>query len=120
MARWESVRFHVLHLGQSFGDLLFDLGQLEPLASSEETPILEHVVALRMKGPEASLARPVGPTRNLYKTVIERKIVPQRVLPPLRVFPIERKPVHYELVDVTEGQHLIRRSLDGHCRQRNV
>ena len=92
-------------------------GHLEPLPSPEEAPVLEHIPAQGVQGPVGALARPVGPARDLDKTVVEGQIVTQRVLPTLRVLPVVGEAVHDELVDLAERQHLLGRALNRHSRE---
>ncbi len=73
-----------------------------------------------MQGPEAALSRLVGPPGDLDEAVVEGKVVPERVLPALSVLTVIRETVHDELVDVTEGEHLLRGALNGHGGQRDV
>ena len=60
-----------------------------------------------MESPVGALARPVRPSRDLDKAVVETEVVPERVLPALSVFPVVGEVVHDELVDLGEGQHLL-------------
>lgn len=94
-------------------DLLF-LGALEPLLSPEVAAVLEHVGRVRMQGPEAPLSRFVGSPGHLYEAVVETEAVPDGVLPPLLVLAVIREGVHYELVDLREGEHLGGVVVDGH------
>lgn len=73
-----------------------------------------------MKSPEASLTRLIGSPGYFQKAVIEAQVVPQRVLPTLRVVPVEGKMIHNKLVNFAEREHLLRRALYGHCSQRYV
>lgn len=41
-------------------------------------------------------------------------------MPALSVLAVIRETVHDEFVDVAEGEHLLRRALDGHGSQRDV
>lgn len=59
-------------------------------------------------------------TRYLDETVVERQIVPERVLPSASILPIVREPIGDELVDLGERQHLIPRRPDRHRCQRDV
>lgn len=75
----------VLHVGGGIDDprlipavirsRLEDLAQvlrlLEALATAQEATVLEHVAALRVQRPVATLARPVGPSRQLDEAVVE-------------------------------------------------
>jgi hypothetical protein len=94
--------------------------RLEPLSAPQEAAVLEHVPTHWMQGPVAALARPVWAAWDLDKTVIEGQVMSQRVLPSLRVLPVIREPIHDELVDLAQRQHLLLGPLYGHCRQSNV
>lgn len=59
-----------------------------------------------MEGPEGALTWLVRCTRYLDEAVVEGQRVPDRVLPPLLVLAVEREQVHYELVDLRQGEHL--------------
>lgn len=93
---------------------------LEALPAPQKAPVLEHVSAVGMQRPEAALPGLVRPPGDFDEAVVEGKVVAQRVLPPLRVLPVVREPVHDELVDLAEGEHLLRAALDGHGRQGDV
>ena len=67
-----------------------------------------------MESPVGALARPVRPSRDLDKAVVETEVVPERVLPALSVFPVVREVVHDELVDLGEGQHPLLAVVEGH------
>jgi len=54
------------------------------------------------------------------ETVVVRQRVPDGVLPPLLVLPVERILVHDELVDLGQREHLVWRLLYGHRDQRYV
>lgn len=53
-----------------------------------------------MQGPVGALSGPVGPPRDLDEAVVEGEVVPQRVLPSLRVATVIRKPLRDEAVDI--------------------
>ena len=108
---------HLLHTLQS---LLHKLGHLESLPAAQEASVFEHIPAHGMQRPVAAFPRPVRSARYLDKAIIERQVVSERVLPPLRVLPVVRKPVHDELVNVWQGQHFFRRALDCHGSQGDV
>lgn len=93
---------------------------LEAFPAPQEAPVLEHVSAAGVQSPEAALAGLVRPTGDLDEAIVEREVVAQRVLPALRVFPVVREPVHDELVNLAEWEHLLRAALDGHGRQGDV
>jgi len=87
----------------------------ESLAAPQEAPVFEHVTAAGMESPEAAFPRLVRSSRDLNEAVVEGKVVAQGVLPALRVISIIRKPVHDELVNFAEREHLLRATLNGHC-----
>lgn len=93
---------------------------LEALPPPQKTPVLKHVSAARVQSPETALTGLVRSAGDLDEAVVEGEVVAQGVLPPLRVLPVVREPVHDELVNVTEGEHLLRAALDGHGRQGDV
>ena len=80
---------------------------LEALPSPQKAAILEHVPAVRVQSPETAFPGLIRPPRDLDEAVVEREVVSQGILPPLGVLSIIRKPVHDELVNVTQGQHLL-------------
>lgn len=43
--------------------------------------------------------------------------MPKRILPSLRVLPVVREPIRYELVDLGQRQHFFGRVPYGHRRQ---
>lgn len=86
----------------------------ESLAAPQEAPVFKHITAVGMESPEAAFPRLVRSPRDLNEAVVEGKVVAQGVLPALSVFSIIRKPVHDELVDFAEREHLLRATLNGH------
>lgn len=93
---------------------------LEAFLAPQVTAIFEHVARLRVQRPERALARLVGGAGHLDEAVVEGERMPDRVLPPLLVLPVEREQVHDELVDLGQGEHFGGRILDGHRDQRDV
>jgi hypothetical protein len=53
-----------------------------------------------MQGPVGSLSRAVGPPRDLDEAIVEGGVVPQRVLPALRVAALVRETFRDEAVDI--------------------
>ncbi len=92
----------------------------ESLATPQEAPVFKHLPAAGMESPEAAFTRLVRSPRDLDEAVVEWKVVAKRVLPALCVFPIKRKPVHDELVNFAEREHLLRATLNGHSGERNI
>lgn len=94
-----------------FGDChccgVFDMTvQLKPLPASQEATVFEHITTRWMQCPIGAFSRSIGTTRYLDKAVVEGQIVAKRVLPPLCVFAIIRKPIHYEFIDFVKCKHL--------------
>lgn len=73
-----------------------------------------------MQCPVGALARSIRPPGDLYKAVVEGEVVPERVLPALRVPAVVREAVRDEPVYVRQRQHLLRAAPDRHRRQAYV
>lgn len=73
-----------------------------------------------MQRPKGSLAGFVRRARHLDETVVKAQGMPDRVLPALLILPIEREQIHDELIDLREGQHLVRCILYRHGDQADV
>ncbi len=56
---------------------------LEPLASTEEGAVVEHVIAVGVEAPVAPLTRLLVVTRHLHEALVQGQVVPDRVLPAL-------------------------------------
>lgn len=93
---------------------------LEPLLAPQVAAVLEHIAAVRVQGPEGSLARLVRRARHLDEAVVEAERVPDGVLPALLILPVEREQIHDELIDLREGQHLVRCVLYRHGDEADV
>ena len=135
---WQGVQWRILdrgrrggggghHLGQvcdgaEFRIQLFFLFSLEsePLPPPEQGAVLEHLDGLGVECPVGALARPVWSPGNLDEAVIEAEIVSEGVLPPLRVLPVIRKPLHDELVNLRQRQHPLGAVVEGHGCQGDV
>ena len=96
------------------------VGDLEALAPAQVGAVVEHVLGLGVQRPVVALARSAGLARLLQETVVQRQVVPNRVLPLLVLGAVERKLVAYELVDVAERQALPVRVEDCHGDERDV
>ena len=84
-------------------------------ASSPVVPLIKDLIKVGVKHPVVAL--PLGPslTRYLDKAFIQRQIVPDRVLPPLRVLTlVVRELVPYPVVDLAQLQLLVRALSYGH------
>lgn len=108
------VVVEVVHHGGALAGHVLSAQHLEALPSPEEAAVFEHVPAVRVQSPEAAFPGLVGPPRDLDEAVVKGEVVSQGVLPPLGVLSVIREPVHNELVDVTQRQHLLGRVLDCH------
>ena len=56
---------------------------LKAFPPPEERPIVEHVVAVRVKAPVAALPRLLVVPRHLHEALVQREVVTDRVLPTL-------------------------------------
>lgn len=74
--------------------------RLEALLPAKVAAVLEHVTAVGVQCPVASFARSVRRARNFDEAVVEGEAVPNGVLPSLLVLSVERKQVHYKLIDL--------------------
>lgn len=92
----------------------------EPPSPPQEAPVFEHVVRVRVQGPVAAFTGLFIVAGHLDKTLIQRQIVPNAVLPALLVVSVKRKPFHDKLVNPIQGHLLVRRVLDSHGDERNV
>lgn len=72
---------------------------LVSLAASQEAAVVEHVFAGRVQRPVVSLPGVAGLTGDFHETVVERKVVPYRILPHGILVPVEGEPVPNELAD---------------------
>lgn len=93
---------------------------LEPPPPPQEAPILEHVVGVRVQGPVAAFAGLLIIAGHLDKTLIQRQIMSNAVLPALLIVSVEWKPLHDELVNPIQGHFLVGRVLDRHGDERDV
>lgn len=58
-----------------------------------------------MEGPVGPFSWPVRPARHFEEAVVERQVVPQRILPALSILPIIREALHDVAVYVGERKH---------------
>jgi len=73
-----------------------------------------------VESPVGTFARSVGPSGDLNEAVIEREVVSEGVLPPLRISSVVRESLCDEPVDVRQRKHLFRGAPNSHGRKRNV
>jgi len=103
-------------LGQSYG---WAVRPLHPPPSAI-VPLLKHILKSRVQRPVISLPLPAPFARDLHKTLIKAKVVPDTVLPTLLVFLVIRELVCDKLVDPAQRQAFVARLLDCHGNQRHV
>lgn len=101
------VVMEVMHHRGALAAHVLGAQDLKALPPPQEAAVLKHVPAVRVQSPEAALPRLIGPPGDLDEAVVKGQVVSQGVLPPLRVLPVIGKPIHDELVDVTQRQHLL-------------
>lgn len=85
-----------------------------------EGALLEHELAGGVDGPVVALPRSAQPFGELDEALVEREVVPDRVLPTLVRPPEERESLLEERVDLAEGEALGGRVLDGHDYEGDV
>ena len=71
---------------------------LEPFPPPEEGAIVEHVVAVGVEAPVAPLAGLLVVPRHLDEALVQRQVVPDRVLPALGVATVVRNKLFQVLV----------------------
>ena len=79
---------------------------LKTLSSSEERAIVKHILCHWIKRPEVSFSWVAWFPGNFDKTVIEREVVANGVLPCRKPLPVVREPGADELTDAMEGEPL--------------
>lgn len=92
----------------------------EASGSAAKGAFLEHELAARINGPVMALPRPAQPFGQLDETLVQRKVMSDRVLPALIRTPEEREPRLEELVDLAQCQPLGWGALDCHDDESNV
>ena len=93
---------------------------LEALPPPQKTPVLEHVRGVGIQSPVVALPGVPGLSGHLYKTVIERQIVSDRVLPGGELLPVISEAVADKVADLAQGEPLLRALQDGHRYQSDV
>lgn len=76
----------------------------ESSRSATKRAFLEHELTARIDGPVVTFPRPAQPFGQLDEALVQRQIMPDRVLPALIGAPEEWKASLEELVDLTECQ----------------
>jgi len=117
MIQWVHME---LSIRSETGQMLFQLGSLIALSSSKEAAILEHVLRCRIECPIVALTGIAGLSRNLDKTVIQRQIMTNAVLPMGEFLPIIRESIANEFTDARQGEFLVGRLKYGHGDEGNV
>jgi len=90
------------------------LRTLESLPSPQKRSIVEHVLCHGVQSPEISFSWISWFSGDFHKTIIEREIVADRVLPGREPLFVVWKPCSDELADPMEGEALPGRLDDGH------
>lgn len=83
-------------------------------------PTDEHVLGTRIQHPVISFAGVVVMAGHFDETLVQRQVVPDRVLPSLLVVLVIREMAHYVLVDTVQGESFLRALANGHHDQRVV
>lgn len=96
------------------------LHALVTLAPPQETAVIEHVFSHRVQRPVVPLARVARFPGDLDETVVQRQVVPDRVLPRRELVPVIREPGHDEFADAAERELLVRRLQYRHGDQRYI
>lgn len=86
----------------------------ETLPPPQKTPVLKHVRRVGIQGPVVALAGVSGLSGHLHKAVIQRQIVPDRVLPGGELLPVIREAVADKVTDLAESEPFLRTLQDGH------
>lgn len=106
-----SVRQHVSEMRRR---------SLVPFSASEKAAVIEHALSERIQGPVVALARIARFSRDLDKTIIQRKVVPYAILPGGKFVPVVGESCHNELADATQCELLLRRVEDRHCDECDI
>lgn len=93
---------------------------LEAFPPPQEAPVLKHVGGVGIQRPVVALPGVPGLSWHLYKTVIERKIVSDRVLPGGEFLPVINEAVADKVTYLAEGEPLFWTLKDGHGYQSDV
>ena len=105
---------------QQVGEGRHHLWSLVPLPPPQEGPVIKHVLCLRIQAPEVPLSCISRLSWHLDKTVIERQVVSDGVLPLWEFLLVVGEPVLYELTDPVESQSLAWSLDDGHGDEGDV
>lgn len=93
---------------------------LEALPPTQKTPIFEHIGGVGIQRPVVPLPWVSGLSRHLYKTIIQRQIVSDRVLPGGELLPVINEAVADKVTDLAEGESLLWTLQYGHRYQCDV
>lgn len=93
---------------------------LEALPPPQKAPVLKHVRGVGVQRPVVALPGVSGLSGHLYKAVIKREIVSDRVLPSRELLPVINEAVADKVTYLTEGQPLLWTLQYGHRYQRDV
>lgn len=93
---------------------------LEALPPPQKTPVLKHVRGVGIQGPVVALPRVSGFSGHLYKAVIKRQIVSDRVLPRGEFLPVINEAMADKVTDLAEGEPFLWTLQYGHRYQSDV
>ncbi|CAG5897416.1 unnamed protein product [Menidia menidia] len=93
---------------------------LEALPAPQEAPVLEHVGRVGVQRPVVALPGVAGLPGHLHEAVVERQVVPDRVLPRRELLPVVGEALADEVADLAERQTLFGALQDGHGYQSDV
>lgn len=87
------------------------------LPPAQEATVVKHVFGHRVQRPVVTLTRVSRFPRDFYEAIIQRQIVPNRVLPGREFVPVIWKPGHDKLANTAQREFLVRRLEYGHGDQ---
>ncbi len=93
---------------------------LEALPPPQKAPVLKHVRGVGIQRPVVALPGVSGLSGHLYKAVIKRQIVPDRVLPGGELLPVISEAVADKVAYLAEGEPFLRTLQYGHRYQSDV
>ena len=95
-------------------------GLSAPFTFSTKIPVVEHLLAVGIERPVVAFPGIVVGSRYFDETVIERKIVSDRILPTRLAALVEREVIGDVMIYATESDLLVGRALDGHSDEGRI
>lgn len=93
---------------------------LVALPPSQEAAVVEHILRHGVQRPIIPLPGIPRFPGDLDETIVQGEIMPYRILPRGKLFPVVRESRHDKLTNATQSQFLVRRLEDRHRDQRYV